>query len=232
MAKGLYDLENRIKELIAEDIDNPDIFYAIKDLALAYLKRYKKMSWGDEAEEVSLLIAEDLYLKVYQGKPINMWIAYISRSCMGYIREYRRMTGTEFIDTTGDPILEDALVTMNIGGSYDSASGRVYRELENIESLGILANVIVGVMDRSRYRRYTAEYYNSHISILASILLGRRTEFQLDQVQSMYLGILLAATTDAVRETLIYLNQEDPLFGGGSLMAMFSLSQLDVTTDE
>lgn len=232
MANGLYAKEAKIKELIEKDRTDPAIYYAIKDLALGYLKRYKKMPWGHEAEEVATLIAEDLYMSVYKGNTIYMWIGFIARACMGYIRQFRYMTGTEFIDTTDDPLLEEAVVGMCTNGSYELASGKEYRQLENIESLSILADVIVGVMDRSRYRRYTPEYCNSHISILLSILKGTKIAFQLDEAESMYLSILLGDVSDKARDMIIAMNTEQLLFSGGSMMALFSLSQLPTDTSE
>lgn len=231
-ANGLYAIENHVKEMIAEDVNNPEIFFEIKRLALVYLKRYKKMTWGSEAEEVATLIAEDLYLKVSKGTTIYMWIGYIARSCMGYIREFRRMTETEFIDTTGNPVLEEAVVTMSIGGSYDISSGRVLQQLENSESLSIIPNTIVRVMNRSRYREYTSAYCNSHISILLSILNERKTEHNLSESESAYFSYLLADATDSVREVLMDMYNDNKLFSGGSLMAMFSLSQLCTDTSD
>ena len=64
----LVDIENNIKKLIEEDINNPEIYNQIYDLVYFWLKRNKKMSYDQDAKEVAQLMAEDLYLKAYQRK--------------------------------------------------------------------------------------------------------------------------------------------------------------------
>ena len=87
-------------------------------------------------------------------------------------------------------------------------------------------------MDRSRYRRYTPEYCNYHISIFLRLLYGTKIAFQLDEAESMYLSILLGDVSDKARDMIIAMNTEQPLFSGGSMMALFSLSQLPTDTSE
>ena len=75
----LITIENNIKQMIIDDINNPDLYNEIYKLSYYYLMRRKLLSTAEYASEVAHIMAEDLYMKILSGDTIHSWLGYISK---------------------------------------------------------------------------------------------------------------------------------------------------------
>jgi hypothetical protein len=227
----LIEIENKIKSLIAEDINNPDIFTQIQKLSYYWLKRRKIMSWDNEAEDVSYIIAEELYMKILRGEPIYSWIGYISRSYMGFIRKYKKLTGSEIISAKDDAELKSSVVEMSAGGSMNSSNGYMYGEINDLTYINDVPSLIDGIMEKySRYYKYTSSYYNQYVSIMLSLINNEPVPFKTDKSEEMYLGVILAKVKYELSKNMKFLADkgDNTEF---SLLQMFAMEGAD-TEDE
>ena len=169
MSKKLSEIESELRDLIEKDINNPEIYNKIKELAFRYMKRSKKMNNNEETDEVATLAAEELYMWILNGHRIYNWICYISRCIPRYIIMYRNMTSSEIIDVDGDPMLEDSIVTMSTSGSEDMNYSK-YNEISDIICLEYIPELVNSILERiCRYSQYSSEYLNIYISIIFSL---------------------------------------------------------------
>lgn len=221
----LVDIENHIKEMIANDPNDPDIFNEIENLSYLYIKRYKKVNNDSEAKEVALLIAEDLYMKLANGKPIYSWCGYISKSLIGYIRKYRSMTQSEIFVTDNNVALRDGIVRMSSGGSMTLAFGS-YDNINDSMCFQKIDSLIEKILDESaRYYVDTSDWLNTYISILLTFINdGDIIPYCLNESETMYMRMLMAKVKeDLTKEIKSYKVESDNHFG--TFMEAFLLNE-------
>ena len=222
----LVDIEKKIKLLIAEDIENPEVYTTIYDLSFRFLRRKSLMNSYSDAEEVAHIMAEELYLKVYRGGTITSWIGYINRSYHAYIRIWKKMNGSELIDTSNDYELEKAIVYMNSSirtmSEYQEAMDNVYFES--------IPKAVDYIMSKSKYNEDTLEYMNSKLSILLSLCSNKFISYNQRIEDEMYTRILYVATKDHIAKSInVETSETGELNGGLTMMQLFTLS--NVNTD-
>lgn len=217
----LIDIENQIKSLVEEDVTNPEIYNKIKDLA-EYFLRWKHLVSGNEVEDVAYIIAEELYLKVYNGGTISSWIGYINRFYYAAIRVHRKMNGSEIIDTEDDVELANGIVAMSTSGSDYSSEG--YKRILDNMYFESLPDVVDEVMRRSKYQEFTKEYMNSRFSIILSLCSTKFISYNLDKPDEMYTRMLYTLAKDLIIENVKANSGEDETYSNLSLLQLFTLS--------
>lgn len=222
----LIDIENNIKKLISENINNPEIYNQIYDLAYFWLKRNRKVSYDQDAREVAQLIAEDLYLKAYNGKPVYSWLGYISISYLAYIRTWRKDNRSEIIDVIERPDVAEKVLEMCISkdssNSYNMVLSDVYIDQIN--------NVIEGILDESRIEVFTSRWLNYKVSLQLSLQRGKFISYRLSEGDSNYCSMLYKKLYNKIYEDLTinmknYTSNMTPL-------QLFTLESGGVISDE
>lgn len=196
----LIEIEDQIKDMIKEDVKNPEIYYKIWDLAYFWLKRNKKMSYDNEAREVADLIAEDLYLKVYMGKPVYSWIGYIAISYISYIKMWRKENTTEIIDTRESPEVAETLIEMSTSSNISSQAN--YDLILSEVYLNEMSEVINSVLEESRINIDTKDWLNARITLLLSLERGEYIPYRLTEENSQYCRMLLTKIKDKIHKDL------------------------------
>lgn len=187
----LVDIEQEIKDLIEEgngDLSNPKIFNKIYDLIRFWFLRTKKITNYNILDSVAMEGAEMLYIKLLKGGHINSWLSYISLAYQSFIREYKKMNGTEFIDVTNDPLLAEAIVNMSCSTVYEPE----FEESENLQLIDLIPGIIDEVVDNSTYEPYSREYYTARMAL------------SLSMVASKYISIYMESDEEREYNKLLY----------------------------
>lgn len=220
----LIEIENKIKDLIAVDINNPEVYNEIFRLSYLFLMRKRLLSNAEYAEEVAWIMAEDLYMKILSGGQIISWIGYINKYYHGAIRTWRKMCSGEVIDTTGNLDLEEAIIAMSVTDTvnYQNVLDNMY--LESITS------VIDYVLSNSRYIEYTKEYTFAKISVLISLLRGYFVEYNLDEDEINYTRLLYNKIKCSIIKG-IKEDSENTIDSGLSLLQLYAFSTLELESE-
>lgn len=210
MSKKLTEIESELKDLIEKDINNPEVFYKIKELAFRYMKRSRKMNTNEETDEVATLVAEELYMWILNGHSINAWICYISKCIPRYIIMFRNLTNSEIIDIEGNPLLEEGIVTMSTSGSNDMKNSK-YNEVSDILCMEYIPSMVDKILEKScRYSSYSSEYLNIYASIIFSLADNKFHSIFLSREIEPYCRLMFNIVKDQLfKELKILYNSED-----------------------
>lgn len=225
----LLDVEAEIHSRIEKDRNDPEIYNLIQKLAYGMLSRCKYMDKYEDLIEVSHLVAEDLYMKIYKGIDIHWIIGYISKAKMGYVRQFRKLTDPQVIDTDGNLQLEDNIITMSCAGSRNTH--RAYNEVDLLESFDSMPTVIDKIIaNSSRYNEFSSSYNNIYISVLLSFINDNwESPIFLDESEEYYFILIY----NKVRNDLIesFTKDNDLIMESESLMQAFLLNEGEYGND-
>lgn len=224
MVRKLTDIEKDLKDLIEKDINDPNVFYLIKELAFRYMKRSKKMNNNEETDEVATLVAEELYMWILNGHSINAWICYISKCIPRYIIMFRNLTNSEIINVEGNPLLEEGIVTMSTSGSNDMKNSK-YNDVSDILCMEYIPVMVNKILEKScRYNSYSSEYLNIYISIIFSLANDNKfySMFLSDEIKS-YCRLMFNVVREQLFKELKTLYNSD---GESSFYSNYTVLQL------
>ena len=129
--RDIIALERRVKEVYAQDKSSPEMYTSIKELAAAILV-VKSMAYNStEVEEISHMLATDLYIKLnHEGMKVEKWTKYIRLRLYRMRSDYLKETqGVEIqID---DPIEAEQFTERCLGG-YNYKSDGIDMELSSV----------------------------------------------------------------------------------------------------
>lgn len=192
----LIDYENRIKEMVKEDKNNPEIYDWLFNLLYIFFKRNKIIRKDSECVEVAQIGATDLYNKIYNGMEFYALLGYINVVYKAYLYEYRKSYCSEIIDATDNKDLSDAIILMSASSSISQRTN--YEKILNQEYIDNLENTIDYILDKSKYLKWTKIYYNAKMSIMLSMLYGRFNPYDLDEHNINYVRMLYILTVDTI----------------------------------
>ena len=183
----LITIENNIKQMIIDDINNPELYNEIYKLSYYYLMRRKLLSTAEYASEVAHIMAEDLYMKILSGDTIHSWLGYISKYYHGAIRTWRKMCASEVIEAEDNVDLQNAIINMSISnGNYNEHYDKI---LDNIY-IESITSIVDFILQNSRYMEYTDEYLSAKLTILISLIRGRFIKYNLSSAEVNYTRLL------------------------------------------
>lgn len=220
----LIEIEDNIKKLVEEDINNPEIYNEIQKLAYLYLKRYKKMNKDIEAVEVSHLVAAELYYKIVSGGQIFSWIGYMSKTMIWFIRKYRSMTDTQIIDATDDTQLHEAILSMSVRSENDSK----YDEIVDYIAVDDIPNIVNRILERTcRYDSDSSEYMNIYMSIMTSLILDRFVTLFVDEDIQPYCRLMYSIIKDKLTSEVEQLFKTESYGSNFTLIQMLAMEGAD-----
>jgi len=192
----LVPIEKKIHAYInSGDLENPDLFMQIKNLSTIWLYRHRKCNCYADAEEVGTILAEFLYLRLFNpnAKPIGRWIMYISKAYPIALTEWAKISNTQIIDTKNNERLEKAILQMSAGSTIDNED---IAKMYNWNYLNTLPDLVDSVMFGSRFAMDTVSYLNAKITLLISVYHNRYICFGLSEEDSMYARMLYRVLCD------------------------------------
>jgi len=192
----LVDIEKQLKVLIEQDISDPEVYRTIYKLSYLYIKRKHLMSTTEAADQVAHLMAQDLYLKIYNGKEIHSWLGYMSKCYHSYIRDYNRINKSEIIDVEGNYDLKEGIISMstsNDNSNYDFSC------IEDKDYILNLMKVVDRVLVKSKYCDNSKVYLNSKLSIILSFSKGHFIYYNLPEGEVAYTKMLYLLCKDIIK---------------------------------
>lgn len=165
--RDIFALERRVKEVYAQDKASPEMYTSMKELAEAILV-VKRMAFDSvEVDEISHMLATDLYIKLnHEGFKVEKWTKYIRLRLYRMRSDYLKETqGVEIqID---DPIEAEEFSERCLG--Y-----RSYHEDEtNMELSSVIDSLpeyFFRIYDKYvRYSKDSEEYRLVRLSLIYSI---------------------------------------------------------------
>lgn len=188
----LVECEQKVKELIRSDKNNPEIYNLLQQMILFFLKRKKAPGGAARIEEISYTMAGDVYMKILQGDEIEYFLGYFEKKYREYFKDYYEV---EKYMVPFDPILDDPVYFKQLSGTkdYSESLNRVY--LEKIE------RVIDKVMEKGcRYPYNSYEYLNIKLSLMISLLRGEVFRFHVGVEEEFDIKMLIVSFYEKVKK--------------------------------
>lgn len=201
------DIEARLDYLAEFDLDNPEIYELLKQLAAIYIFQNKYVYGYSDIESVCHDVAADTYMRLLTGRTkITHWIYYIGRSIkLSYITQQRAVEH-EVIDTQDDPKLQKAVIDMCAGSSksINNDFNHVFKIsfLENIDAL------IRQTMNESKFKSNSKEWWILYTNLCLSLYYDKVVYFRIPQHLKSYVPFLI----HRFRELFINSEFMEPVF--------------------
>lgn len=201
----LVTMEQNIKDMLAENPDNPKIYERIHFLCKCFLMRNKLLNTEEDSDLVANLMATDMYMK---RSDIISWIGYINSWYHNYIYIWKRDYQPRIIDCTGKHSnLEEAIIRMGSASSIDNP------DISNICMRSVIEGIprlIDRALEASTFYPDTKEYLNAKISLTLSIANSRFVSFNQTEEDENYTRMLYRILMDAIISDLY--SEEDKSF--------------------
>lgn len=216
----LMDIERQIKELIATNPDDPNIYSLIYRLCKLYLMRYRKVNNEESADEVANLMASDLF---YKRTEIYSWCGYIKNWYMQYINKWKKEYQKEIVDCVGKPKREEVVIRMSCASAIDDHS------IGNICMKSVMQGIpylVNKALDASTYYVDTKEWLNAKLSLYLSLLHNRYISYNQTEENEGYTRMLYRAIMDEI-ENELYSDEDRSL----SVMKKYALEDFSTETE-
>ena len=196
--KSVKEIEEQLTYLAENDINNPEIYELLKQLAAIYIFQNKYVYGYSDVESVCHDVAADTYMRLLSGRTkITQWIYYIGKSIkFSYIEQQRRIEH-EVIETEYNPetdnkrlIDRSAVISMCAGSSksFNQDFNAVHKItfLENIDSL------IKEAMSKIKYKQNTKEWLTIYMNVCLSLYYDKITFFRITPDLEPYVSYTIA----------------------------------------
>lgn len=227
----LVELEDQLKAEIEEKgVQDQSIYNTIYRLSFYYLRHKKAITSTEDTETVAHFMAEELYMKIYNGGQIHSWLGYISKMYKGSIKSWRKMNSSEIIDVGANSDLEDAIVNMCMSSSNGLAD---YQHIYDKSYLDSIMTVINRVLEDSIYPEYTRTYINARLSLVFSILQGRLVLYSIDKKDMNYIRLLYNRVKEMIVRNVRALSagNDNCLPGNLTALQLFTLGNADMEVE-
>ena len=193
----LIEYESYIKELVTKDVNNPEIYNSLQEMIMAFLKRKKVCRCKKDYEDLSYLIAGDIYLSmVKENLRINYYLGYLEKVYRKYAHDYYKENSSECL------VFDDKLDAESVGQTYNFRDE--FSHIRNKVYLEDCDKIIEEVMSKScKYDRNSYVYNNLKMSLILSLLRGNLINFHLDNEQFSYLNLILKNFQNTVKKETI-----------------------------
>ncbi len=187
----LAELEKNVVRKIEKDINDPEVFNALRDLIYYWLLRAKKLRKTADAHNVATEMAGDLYMKALGGQVIDYWLPYIRASYGHYLKNYKEYNYKQYFNLTGDP---EAVVSMaelfNGSLSLSNFSAATFSEVSDIDFICSLPKFIDSLIEDSCRYTKSSHVLNLKISLLLGLVRSSDPVFRIPTGDSNYIKFL------------------------------------------
>lgn len=179
----LVEYEYSIKTRIKKDRNDPDIYQELQRMIYMFLRRKRVGNCPKDVEDISYMIAGDLYMDILEGVEITFFLGYLDKIYKNYVSKfYEGIQG----QVPFDPSIDANQVILGNPSTYDYVYARNKIYLEDIQ------RVVDKVMeDTCKYKPWTPAYSNLKISLMLSILRDEFVSFHLQPEQEFYLKLII-----------------------------------------
>lgn len=179
----LVEYENTIKNKVAKDPSDISIYDDLQKMAIVFLRRKKACRSIQDYEDVSYLIAGDIYIKISKQEKISYYLGYLEKIYRRYIISfYQNNHSNETVSYEN----EDFERTLIYPGSYDD-----YTYIDNKLYLSNIKVVIDKVLEKScKYATDPLSSLNISLSLLLSLLQEDIVSYNITPEQEFYLNMI------------------------------------------
>ena len=194
--KNVLKIEQRLTHLVDTDINNPEIYELLKQLAKIYIYTNKYTYGYQGVDDVCHDVAADVYMSLLNGKRIGAWIYYIGKMIkLTYVSRQRKIEH-EVIETDGNPQLRHAVERM-CSGSHVST----LEELNSVNRNVVLENIDIIIrktLSKTKFKEGSKDWLLLYMNVsltLYNTLIGRRKTkkcyFRLPEHLKCYIPIII-----------------------------------------
>lgn len=193
---SVKDMEERLTYLAENELNSPEIYELLKQLAAIYIFQNKYVFGYSDIDSVCHDVAADTYMRVLSGRThITKWMYYIGKSIKySYIGKQRAIEHQVF-ETDGNPELRDALITMCAGSSKS-----INDDFNNLQKVSFLENIdslIRDVMCQTKFKQNSKEWWTLYTNVCLSLYYDKITYFRIEKKLRPYVDLIVHKFRDA-----------------------------------
>jgi len=187
---SVKEIEEKLTYLAQFDVQNPEIYTLIKQLAAIYIFQNRYVYGYSDIEAVCHDVAADTYMRVLTGRTeITRWMYYIGRSIkLSYVSRQRKVEH-EVVDTEGDPLLRKALITMCAGSSKS-----ISEDFNSIYKINFLQNIdalIRQTLNSTKFKADSKEWWTLYTNLCISLYYDKPVYFRITPQLKPYVKLLM-----------------------------------------
>lgn len=179
----LIECESLIKEKVKANREDPEIYNLLQQMIITFLMRKKACNSYRDYDDLSYVIAGDLFLKIIAGNEINYYLGYLEKAYRKYVQEYYKEYHSGILSFEDAIDSEESVYGRRSSRDFAYARDRVY-----LEDCSLVIN---DVLDSSKYDPDHPAFNNLKMSLILSVLKGSEVYFRLEEDQKFYLKLLL-----------------------------------------
>ena len=180
----LTEYEELIKKLVSVDRNNPEIYINLQQMIEMFLRRKKVCNCSKDFQDLSYVIAGDLYLQILDGYNVDYLLGYLEKVYRKYAHAYyneSKLSTISYDEAQADPTF------VQNGSSvyeYNCVNNKVYLQ-------DIIRVVDEVMMNSCKYEPMSTAFTNLKLSLILSLLRGTEVHFHLNKEQGFYLKLIL-----------------------------------------
>lgn len=184
------EMENRLTYLAENELNNPEIYESLKQLALIYIFQNKYVYGYSDIESVAHDVAADTYMRILTGRTqINKWMYYVGKSIKySYVAKQRSIEHQVF-ETEDNPTLRDALITMCAGSSKSINDD--FNHLQKVSFLQNIDSLIRYVMNQTKFKYESKEWWTLYTCVCLSLYHDKIVYFRIEKKLRPYVDLIV-----------------------------------------
>lgn len=181
----LTEYETTIKSKIQQNPNDQTIYEDLQKMILIFLTRKKACKSANDYEDISYLLAGDMYLSIINGTRYNYYLGYLEKVYLRYVLQYYADNFEPDIVHIEDPTdLEYLMDYTSNPQEYNEICDKCY--IENIKT------IVDQIMIQScKYDSDTTAYLNLKLSLVVSLIRDTPTYYHLLPEHQFYLNMII-----------------------------------------
>lgn len=187
---NVKDIEARLSYLCENELNNPEIYELLKQLAAIYIFQNRYVYGYSDIDSVCHDVASDTYLRVLSGRThITKWMYYIGKSIKYSYISKQRAIEHQIFETENNPGLRDAIITMCAGSSKSINDS--FNNLQKISFLQNIDSLIRYVMNQTKFKPESKEWWTLYTNVCLSLYYDKVVYFRIEKKLRPYVDLLL-----------------------------------------
>ena len=209
-------IEEKITKLVETNINDPEIYSLLKQLAYICIYQNKYVYGYSDIEAVCHDVAADTYMRVLQGKTsVTRWMYYVEKSIqLSYINNQRKIEheviNTREVENVNDKnfkgtVDEDAVISMSAGSAFS-----INNDFDRIKKTIFLKNIdslIRDVLAHTKFKKGSVEYLSVYTSVTLSLYYNRLVYFRLSEELKPYIRLIMVMFKKALLVSEFFTNE-------------------------
>ncbi len=180
----LTEYENIIKNKVQKNNHDETIYEDLQKMIYTFLQRKKACRSSRDYEDVSYIIAGDLFMMISNNKEISCYLGYLEKIYLRYVLAYYKENTSEEVISFEDAELEKTLIYLGSSDDYNYIDNKLY--------LSDIVKVIDKVLKYScKYSPNHLASLNLQLSLVLSLLKENTIIYHLTPDQGFYLEMVV-----------------------------------------